>query len=259
MNTVSIKGILKQTQEGFVIVPVTKADKQNLAIFADTAENKYLSIVLKTSNGTKTYEQCKTVWALISIIFESMNGRKPSERERKELYSDLLDEYADNRPSILHPERTVPLGLSEMSKQQASKFIQSLINVLSEACDLTEAQQISVKDIFTEWQSNLALEEKDWTDYDKDGNLLTVEQWRATHTVSFASGIGGDLELAHIVSKGSDEIHRECVWNALMLTHAEHMKQHEIGWNAFLEIYPHLKGRVNKAREIAGKLALLED
>jgi hypothetical protein len=34
------------------------------------------------------------------------------------------------------------------------------------------------------------------------------------------------------------------------------MEQHMIGWDAFLQIYPHLRGRVERARRLAGKLEL---
>ena len=97
-----------------------------------------------------------------------------------------------------------------------------------------------------------------WGYYDENGEMISIEEFRQRHPISFASGVGGALELAHIVSRGADEIHRDCCWNTMMLTPEEHRKQHQVGWNEFLKIYPHLRGRVERARRIAGKLALLE-
>ena len=66
------------------------------------------------------------------------------------------------------------------------------------------------------------------------------------------------LEVAHIVSRGADKEDIDEVWNLMMLTHYEHIEiMHKKGWNAFLEIYPHLRGRVKRARNLAGKLKLV--
>ena len=34
------------------------------------------------------------------------------------------------------------------------------------------------------------------------------------------------------------------------------LRQHRIGWDKFLDIYPHLRGRIDRARNLAGKLEL---
>lgn len=74
---------------------------------------------------------------------------------------------------------------------------------------------------------------------------------------SEASGRCERLELAHIVSRGADYADIEESWNIIVLTHDEHRQvQHQKGWDVFLETYPHLRGRVEKAREMAGKLPL---
>mgnify|MGYP007070235973 CR=1 FL=1 len=134
-----------------------------------------------------------------------------------------------------------------------------MINLLSDCCDLNEEAQSDVKILFTEWQNYMSSLDTDPRDFDDEGNMLPIEEWRKKNSVSFASGIGGPLELAHIVSRGADEIHRDCCWNTMMLTHEEHMLQHQIGWTEFLKIYPHLLGRVNRARKIAHKIQILEE
>jgi hypothetical protein len=45
-------------------------------------------------------------------------------------------------------------------------------------------------------------------------------------------------------------------WNWIALTPEEHADQHQRGWDGFLQIYPHLCGRVERARRLAGKLEL---
>lgn len=258
MNNVGIRAVLKRTPEGVLVIPATKADETVFCSYVEQAANKYVCVDLKNLKATKTYDQLKAAWALIDLIFQSLYFRKPTGIERKQMYYDLLKEFAPKRKSLFKQGEEEPLTFSEMSKQELSSFIQSLIALLADCCDLGVEEQMLVKDIFLEWQAYKSSLDKDPDDYDENGELLDMETWRNRHTVSFASGIGGDLDLAHIVSRGADVIHKDCCWNVMMLTHEEHMKQHQVGWNKFLELYPHLRGRVERARKIAGKLALLE-
>jgi hypothetical protein len=85
---------------------------------------------------------------------------------------------------------------------------------------------------------------------------MPVEEWRAKRPYSEASGRTGDIVRAHIVSRGSDAADIEKTWNWIALLHSEHQQQHQIGWDAFLQIYPHLRGRVDRARRLAHKLEL---
>jgi len=48
----------------------------------------------------------------------------------------------------------------------------------------------------------------------------------------------------------------QALWNWIALLPEEHEQQHRQGWDKFLQIYPHLQGRVNRARSLARKLEL---
>lgn len=264
MKNISIKAVLKQCQNGDIMIePVTKADSAMLRGFTETNKDSYLTIDLKNSRATKSYSQLKTVWALMSIIFEALNYRKPTKTELEQFHTELLNEYSDRKPSLLHEGETVAITLREMTAQQMSSFIQTLIRILAEDCELSYDEQMTARELFCEWEGYLSSLKDDCTDFYPDGTMIPIDEWRKMHTVSFATGLTAtdemQLDLAHIVTRGSDEIHRDCCWNTMMLTHEEHMKQHEIGWNDFLKLYPHLKGRVERARRIAGKLALQEE
>jgi hypothetical protein len=86
--------------------------------------------------------------------------------------------------------------------------------------------------------------------------MLTELEWRRKHVYSMASGRGGIIVRAHIVSRGADAADIEKSWNWMALLPEEHEQQHRIGWDNFLQIYPHLRGRVDRARELAGKMEL---
>jgi hypothetical protein len=118
--------------------------------------------------------------------------------------------------------------------------------------------QATVRDVFWEWEQWRGGLDNDPLDYaDEECKVpATLAEWKKRHKVSDASGVGGALERAHIVSRGSDHADIEEPFNWLALTHDEHMFQHSYGWDAFLREWPHLKGRVDRAREMAGKLPL---
>jgi hypothetical protein len=115
-----------------------------------------------------------------------------------------------------------------------------------------------VQSVLQEWEAWRGGLEKDHTDYaDMEGTqMLSEKEWRKTHIYSEASGRGGIIQRAHIVSRGSDAADIEASWNWLALLPEEHEQQHRIGWEGFLQIYPHLRGRVERARKLAGKLEL---
>jgi hypothetical protein len=104
-----------------------------------------------------------------------------------------------------------------------------------------------------EWRGTL---ENDPVDYEDLActRLLTEAEWRKKHLVSEASGQGGQIVRAHIVSRGADTADIEKAWNWIALLWDEHEQQPRIGWDTFLLIYPHLRGRVDRARKLAGKL-----
>ena len=269
MKALSIRGILQQTPEGYLILPATKADKSNLSLFTESTSGKYVTISLDASTGTKSYSQIKTAWALITAIFESMYFRKPSKSELEQFHDELLKDYAETKPSLLHPGEMVPVTLREMSKEQLSRFIQSLITDLFDIINdgqFTDTELIDLQGVFQEWESYMSSLNIDPTDTDGQGNWLSLDEYRATHTVSYASGRttddgGGSLEMAHIVSRGSHPEFADCCWNVMMLTHEEHcgiMHGHEVrdgGWDALAARFPHIKGRVERAYKMVAKLS----
>jgi len=63
----------------------------------------------------------------------------------------------------------------------------------------------------------------------------------------------------HIVSAGSDIADYEQSWNWIRALRSIHKRQHDKGWSAVLKEYPHLKGKVERARRLAQKRGLEVD
>ncbi|MDR1837567.1 MAG: hypothetical protein LBQ89_07915 [Treponema sp.] len=213
--------------------------------------------VLELRYQKRTYKQNNSVWALVTAIFESMEGRLPDEEEKYGLYLDLLEEYADKIPSRIGGHLR-PVHISEADSLQGARFIDGLIYHLSKYCEFETYDYVSVSDAIErwhEWRGRLEIDPVDYAD-PACTQLLTEAEWREKNTLSAATGRGGDIELAHIVSRGSDAADIGKAWNWIALTHGEHAEQHRIGWDKFLHIYPHLRGRVDRARRLANKLEL---
>lgn len=218
----------------------------------------YLQAHLELNYQKRTYKQNRAVWILVTAIFESMEGRKPTEKEKYALYLDLLELYADKVPNRFKKNAVHPVHISDSNSAQGARFIDGLLYHLATECDLEYGTQITVQQIFQqweEWRGSLEVDPIDYRDIDCT-DLMPEAEWRQKHPYSEASGRGGHIVLAHIVSRGSNALGIDKSWNWIALLHEEHKQQHDIGWDAFLQIYPHLRGRVERARRLAGSLEL---
>jgi hypothetical protein len=220
----------------------------------------FLTALFDLAYQKRTFKQNSAVWVLVTAIFESMEGRKPTEEEKYDLYLDLLEVYADKAPNRL-TGGTRPIHISESNSLEGSRFIDGLLSHLATECSLSYESQTTVQEVLQEWEQWRGGLEKDHTDYAdaEQTEMLTEAEWREKHVYSEASGRGGVIVRAHIVSRGSDAADIEKSWNWIAMLPEEHEEQHRIGWDEFLSIYPHLRGRVDRARRLAGKKELKND
>ena len=194
----------------------------------------------------RTYKQNDTMWKLIEIIFQSQNGRKPDKDEKYDLYLDILDAYADRKVNKLTGKLRA-IHISESDVYQAAQLIQACLDIIVDMCDLSTDLQADVKQIVSRWHTWRGTLERDPLDYVDPEYARTINEkyWRERHPVSEASGKPG-VQLCHIISRGAGGA--EEPWNWMALTVEEHNYQHAKGWDAFLKMYPHLKGKVERAK-----------
>ena len=225
----------------------TEREKRNQKKF-------FVQAVLDLPCQKRTFKQNAAVWVLVTAVFESMEGRLPDEEEKYSLYLDLLEEYADKVQNRFGGLR--PVHISESNSAEGARFIDGLLYHLAVMCDLSIDAQSTVAEVMREWEAWRGGMETDPADYADPAcaRLLTEEEWREKRPVSEASGRGGEIVRAHIVSRGADAADAGKSWNWAALLPEEHELQHRIGWDGFLRIYPHLRGRVERARRLAGKL-----
>ena len=256
MSNVIFKAKARQFQNGCLLLPATEKDKQLLNSFCETLGNRYATVTANFSKNNKSYDQVKTVWALCTLLYQVNYDRIPTKIERDKMYDSLLDDFAPKEPDIRHPEKMVPIHLSRMSKMEAAQFINAIFNLIIENCDLTDKQQVSVRELFTEFKRETSTGVGNPCDYDEEGNLLSIDEWCERNNVSMASGVNdGTLQCCHILSRKHRPDLENCVWNMLRMTHYEHIEiQHRKGWKELLSIYPHLIPRVKAAYDMAHEL-----
>ena len=255
-----------QKMEEYVLLKATcKKDHDLLEKLFSTKKEReernrrefFLAVTLDLPLQRRTFKQNSSVWKLITAIFESMERRLPDEEEKYNLYLDLLEVYAGRVPNKLNGG-TRAVHISESNSWDGARFIDGLLYHLATECELSYGTQTTVQEVLQEWEAWRGGLEADYTDYaDREQTkMITEAEWREKHVYSEASGRGGQIVRAHIVSRGADAADIEMPWNWIALTPEEHADQHQRGWDEFLQIYPHLRGRVARARRLAGKLEL---
>lgn len=235
-----------------------KADRE-----AKDGQTVYPEYTLDVPAREKTALQVRTVWALVTVIFRSMHGRKPTNEEKYDLYLDVLDMYAEKVPNRFNGSLR-PVHLSDSDVYQAGKIITALLQVLVEYCDLNNVMdesekpigdelQATVRTVFNRWTMWRGEQARDPLDYDEEGNELDIVAWLEKHPVSDATGTNpGNLQLCHIVSRGANAATIDHSWNWLRLEESLHIgEQHQHGWERLLQAYPHLRSRVLRARSLA--------
>jgi hypothetical protein len=214
----------------------------------------FIQAHLALPHQRRTFKQNNSVWKLVTAIFESLENRAPLEEEKTALYYDLLEVYADKIPNRFN-NALRPVHISEANSVEGSRFIDGLLSHLATQCELEYGTQATVQSVLEEWETWKGQQEVDPSDYQDIGctQMLTHAEWVKRHPYSEASGRGGNIVRAHIVSRGSDAPDIEKTWNWMALLWEEHEQQHQIGWEEFIRIYPHLRGRVERARRMAQK------
>lgn len=248
-------------QKDLIILKVTdEKDLYNIRkLFKSKSERENRSkkeILLKCEIDAafqhRSYKQNNSVWKLVTVIFQSdsENNRLPTDEEKYELYLDLLELYADKVPNRFTGELR-SIHISESNTIAGAHFIEGLLYHLATKCNLTMDLESNVRNVLYEWEIQRYKTVNDINDF------RTIEDLDKYVKFSEASGRGGVLHKHHIVSRGACPAAKEKAWNIMVLTPDEHNFFHQQckNWDDFLEVYPHLRGKVENAQR---KAALLE-
>lgn len=198
-----------------------------------------LRVELDAEFQKRSFKQLNAVWKLVEVIFYSENNRLPTDEEKYFLYEYLLELYADKAVNPYN-DTLIPVRISVANTMQAANFIDGLLYHLATECQLTQDLQATVRSVLYDWEIWRGNQESDIND------TRTIEEMRKRVVYSEASG-NTPADFHHILSRGAYPQYEDCAWNILALTRDEHTFFHAHGWADFLDKYPHLRGRVQKA------------
>lgn len=249
---------LKRYNDCIALKPCNPKDMALFDKLIATGKETFTGI-FKTPVNSHSDLQRRTVWKLVECIYIAMNNEPPTKNEKEALYEDLKEQCAYKRISRIDHEKKVPIGLSdpESTMETTAYLIQNLIDYLASCCDIkNSAMWTDVRQAIHEWDEWRWNQKKD----PLDESQITEDEWRQMHPISEASCEGGLIEKAHIVSRGADAKDIEEPWNWMALTHEEHIGvQHQNGWEELTKRFPHIRGKIERARNIAEKLNRLNN
>lgn len=239
-------------KNGCLLIPASPADRHQMNMICESVANGVATVTVSHSRTLKTYDQCKTLFALINLYFFIKTGRYPTDNEQALTYSRILWKYAPKMEDPTDPETMVPIPFSQQDKQQAAITINGLMGEIYELQNgLTDFQEIELKELFENFYANNGYGNRNPVDYDEFGNPYSEAEWRKRNDFSFASGISDEtLQLHHIISRGARKDLIDKPFNWIMLTDFEHNRvYHDKGWDYFLSIYPNCALRIKNAFE----------
>lgn len=227
--------IQKVSDTEYILRPKTNVDKDLLAGFVGD-KGRYVNVRVMNRAQSKTYDQTKTFWALLSLYYRSlMGGKVPTSLELRWFYDEILKDLFPVRESLLKEGKFEPKHWSELSKIEGIEVINKMVILVSEQNRIPECIQASVKDIFEWLQNEKNSLYKDPCDYHEDGTPLSKDEWAERNQICMVTGVvGGDI--CHIVSREMGKGYEWLInqpWNFYRASHEIHLNiQHARGWEA---------------------------
>jgi len=219
------------------------------------------SPLLKIENvkNRRSNSQHTTLRGIERFIFIAENGYEPSKDDLYWIHEGLLEKYSiwtiNPRNGVSTPKRT---SNPSMSTVEMAKIVQGALDSLS-------VMQIP-KEVLNEIGHDMKKLWENWYrwryDQDKDPlfeaeNELDWEKYKELHPVcefcSLPDYEYDPLIRMHIVSKGANIGAYERAYNWIRAHNSHHILQHNEGWEIIEKSYPHIIGKLKRARLMQGE------
>lgn len=224
-------------------------------------ENFTLDLEIKYNVHSRASQN--TLYGIIRFITWAQIGHKPKTDDIFWNVESIIETYA---PSAPHPisgeERPLRPGDPRLDTRGMSSMIQGALNELAQTdipdyvIDSIGPDMKKLWNSWYEWRYSQGEDDPLFT----DEKQMSWEEYCKWHPVCEFTGVGGvegnPLERMHIVSGGSDIADYEQPWNWIRALHSVHRRQHDHGWEIVLKDYPHMRGKINRARALAHKRGL---
>lgn len=252
-NDVKVQGLV-----GFDGTVEQVAKGGNLQMVIDN-----ISLDLETKYKTHTRASMNTFYGIIRFIAWCEVGHKPKEEDMWWHIEDAIERYAPEKKHPITGKMTkVRPGDPRLTTKEMSYMIQHTLNDLAQM-DIPDMVMDAIgpdmKKLWTAWYK-WRYDELEDDPLFPDELTMEWEEYKEHNPVCEFSGVGhteeDPLERMHIVSGGSDPGDYEEPWNWIRAKHSIHQWQHNNGWQPILKVYPHMKGKIMRARQLAKKKGL---
>lgn len=178
-------------------------------------------------------------WSLIRLLALESFGEAGADAEES-VYQGIIEQYGP--PLNPYKGHTGRKSWSRCDTKEKCLLIEGAIAEVC-ACGMHYKNAVSVVNLMIEWKA--------WRYRQKDDPLIyaTAEDYRARVPYCEACISTPGEHLAHIVSRGRGA-ETFADWNILHLCQGCHIEiQHRHGWDALLTRAPHLRDKIDKARD----------
>ncbi len=214
---------------------------------------------VNTVQNRRSNNQNTTLRGIERFIFIAENGYEPAKDDLYWIHEGLLEKYStwaiNPRNGVSTPKRTSD---PSMSTTEMAKIVQGALDSLA---TMQIPQSVlneighDMKKLWENWYRWRYGQEKD--PLFEAENSLGWEKYKELHPVcelcSLPESEYDPLIRMHIVSKGADLASYERPWNWLRSHNSHHILQHNEGWDIIEKSYPHIVGKLKRARLMQSK------
>ncbi len=220
-------------------------------------ENPLLRV--ETVKHRRTSSQNSTLRGIERFIYIAENGEEPTKEDMYWIHEGLLEQFSiwvtNPRTGVSLPKRTSD---PSMSTTEMARIVHGALNTLSLISIPDEIMKLIGNDMKNLWEGWYK-----WRYEQKKDPLQELEaamdwpRYKENHPVCELCALAGvdpdPIERMHIISAGADESIYEMPWNWLAAHRSHHTLQHSEGWGIIEKSYPHIVGKLKRARIMQGE------
>ena len=251
----------KSTKEVLLDLSLNVKASMLSAIGSDLAfqftENPLLRI--STVSFRRTNNQNSTLRGIERFFFIATNGYEPTKDDMYWIHEGFLEKHSvwvtNPLTGISLPKRTSD---PSMTTTEMAKIVEGALNELASSdipADVLKSIGHDMKKLWEDWYSWRYNQEKD--PLLEAESEMTWEKYKELHPVCELCALAGvdtdPIERMHIVSAGADSTIYEMPYNWIAAHRSHHTLQHSEGWEIIERSYPHIKGKIKRARLMRGE------
>lgn len=239
--TIEMKCTIANTEVGGIMLLLRQSD---------------LEVMLKEWRPPRTKAQNDTLRGVERFIASAYLGEKPSEDDVDEIHEAIIEavmpEISNKFNGSKYHKRT-----SDATVLELARCIEYGLNWLA-TLDIPDIIVTSMghgmKKLWQSWYEWRYTQESD--PLLEDETEMKWDDYCDVHPVCELCGIlgteGDPLERMHIVSSGSNISSYEYPWNWIRAHNSHHVPvQHQHGWDSITDEFPHIAGKLKRARIMA--------